>query len=792
MTSTHWVELFQNIRKNIISFIAIVIFVALGIAIFIGFSFSGNAFLCSVDSMLQHQKLCHFELYNEATITDKDLERCEKWDGIDKVEGEIEGFSELKLDHEIYNVRLNSITEDLNKLTVHKGRLPDGKNQVAVERNFAETSGIKTGDMISFTSPQEVSLLAEQDFTVTAIVDSSTYFSRTTITYGNTRRDSRPVDGVFYFNKKAFITPHYTSALLYSNKLGNTNTFSDRYDMKSDEIKSDLEKNFMKDGETITDRSAIGGVDLADAAGSIVVDLKYSLSLFFVIIAVLICYSTIERLILEQTILIGTKKALGMRKAEIRNYYMAFALIVSLVGILIGTVLGLFVIRPVMVKAIADNFVIDAFASYFDPGEYVFIVAVELFFILAAALITVHRVIGKEAIILLNNTVQRGVSTHFYERAGWFQRMSLMSKTMLNNISSDRKRCLTTLLSVIGCTALISCSLFMENSITSSIKDQFNDYYHFNDIIYLDNAEDDAESNVVNFLDKEGIGYAGVCQTAGLMSVKDEPAVYVGYYVPEDESFFDIVDMESTDAKAIKTIDGNYISRAFADEYDIDSGDQVKLQDNLGNEITAEIDDSFEYYLISNQMILSKDTYKNLTGRECKTNALLIDAESADTDSLRTKLEKVDGYASLSAYKDDSVIRVKSFTTAAIAVVVIYLVLSIIMALLVILNLLNMYVFEKKKDMIVLLINGYDRKRVKKYIFADTVLISAVGIVLGEIAGTFLGILVTKTFITAEITFSLVPNPVMCLAGMLIAGIIVFATVLISMRKIDGLKITDI
>jgi len=434
-----------------------------------------------------------------------------------------------------------------------------------------------------------------------------------------------------------------------------------------------------------------------------------------------------------------------------------------------------------------SNFMGVSSETYFSVSEFAFVVIFESVSVIAAAFIASDRVLKKNCIRLMSSSDSSNRKTHFIEKTGLFRKLSLLFQTMISNILAEKRRCLITFLSVTGSAALIGTSLFLNNALSGSISRQFTDYFLFDRVIYIDPASDGAKSEIIDILENKNIEYAEVMKTDGTVTYGDNTSGCM-FFIPADSSFFDLVKNEDSDGNIYSDINDNCISCAFADCYDMKIGDSVDITDSAGNKYTVDVDGVFSLYTVGNIMVLNKDLY----GDGYSVNALLVKTDEFTYDELIGMLDSVDGFVSLYDYRDKTFDNVKSITSSAKGVVAIYLVISVVMALLVILNLLNMYISEKKKDIIVLRINGYEQNAVNKYIYSDTVFISVLGIIAGNILGIVMGKLSAQTFISDQMTYSLKTSiPIFVLSSVISAAVVAFV-VMLSMRKMKKFKLTEI
>ena len=124
--------------------------------------------------------------------------------------------------------------------------------------------------------------------------------------------------------------------------------------------------------------------------------------------------------------------------------------------------------------------------------------------------------------------------------------------------------------------------------------------------------------------------------------------------------------------------------------------------------------------------------------------------------------------------------------------VIVYFVLAIVLSFMVSLSVLNMFVNEKKRELITMMINAYSPGKVKLYIFLDTAFITAVGIIIGLIFGGFLGLKSVCAFESDVVSFiHMIPVSAVVISAAAVA-LIMFVLSMIVQRKIGKYKLSDI
>ena len=120
------------------------------------------------------------------------------------------------------------------------------------------------------------------------------------------------------------------------------------------------------------------------------------------------------------------------------------------------------------------------------------------------------------------------------------------------------------------------------------------------------------------------------------------------------------------------------------------------------------------------------------------------------------------------------------------------LALAVLMAMVVLLNLNVMFIEEKKRELIVLMINGFSVKDAKRYIYNDSIVLTAIGIVCGLILGCIMGSITVGSVEPSTATFVKDVDWVAVAAGIAGSAILAFVMSAIAMRRIPKFKLTDI
>lgn len=176
MKKTQWTALFADIRKTIISFISIALFVALGIGVFLGIKWNEPAIAETSKQYYNKHSYHDLLLTFPYGVTEDDLAAVKELEGVADAEGSYSAHGQAYVGEERYVLVIQSLTERIDIADILEGTRPSAKNEIGIEQMFADATGLKVGDKLTIdTSNDGNSYLYESEFTITAIVEHPSY-----------------------------------------------------------------------------------------------------------------------------------------------------------------------------------------------------------------------------------------------------------------------------------------------------------------------------------------------------------------------------------------------------------------------------------------------------------------------------------------------------------------------------------------------------------------------------------------------------------------------------------------
>ncbi len=459
----------------------------------------------------------------------------------------------------------------------------------------------------------------------------------------------------------------------------------------------------------------------------------------FFAVAVLVSLISMNRMVEEERGEIGALKSLGFGNGRIIAKYIVFSFSATVVGGCAGAALGL-TILPSMISGI--------YGILFDVPD--FYLGLNLFSTIIGFLITVICVCGTSVFTawkelrskpseLLRPKAPKSGRRVLLERIGFiWKHMNFSQKVTVRNLFRYKKRVVVTVGGIAGCTALMLCGFGLRDSIMDIAKEQGDGIYLYDATVYV-NEDEDGEPVKFEF-DEISECY----HTKMISGSVDDLAVSL--FVAEDtESLSEINFMADvvTGEELIPETGKVIITEKMSAMTGYGTGDTIVITDADNKEYSFPVSGVAVNY-VGHYVYVDAYTFESVGG-EFSPNVYFLKIEKdADKDELTKKLLSDENVLSVS-YKSDLMDNVKNMLNSLNSVVLILIVLAALLAFVVLYNLSNININERKREIATLKVLGFHDTEVDAYITKETVILTAFGIALGLIFGYFLTNAVVST-----------------------------------------------
>ena len=172
MKRTQFKDALRNIKKQIVSFLSIVVIAALGVTMFLGIDFSASAIFQNSSSFYNEKNYRDIELVSTLLLSEGDLETIRSTDGVRDVEGIFLTSAKASVNDARMNIEVVSLTERINQPILQEGHLPETETECAIEQKLADALGLHTGDSVAITDAagNAAQYLTEREYIVSGII----------------------------------------------------------------------------------------------------------------------------------------------------------------------------------------------------------------------------------------------------------------------------------------------------------------------------------------------------------------------------------------------------------------------------------------------------------------------------------------------------------------------------------------------------------------------------------------------------------------------------------------------
>ena len=514
----------------------------------------------------------------------------------------------------------------------------------------------------------------------------------------------------------------------------------------------------------------------------------YCFALMFVIIGILVCFSSIYIIIDEQKELVGTEKSMGFFNRTIRVKYLIYGISSVVVGILLGIVLEL-VLQFIFQKSIGDMYIFGTPDTYFSLAPALFIITTNVLVAIIATHMACRKLLKFSAVQLMNGeTGNVGKKKKSKSKT----KKNLYSKLIIRNIITAKERVAISIVIIAGSCFVVGIGFSLKYANKDMINRQL--YYVQNyDISVSYSASKDGEKidELVSFMGDNGIDSAKIATVSTMYNVRGNQD-YLRVIVAEPDTFdnfYNIIDFKSGKRISLAN-DGAIIQSRFSEVNSVRNGDLIRVYDTKFNEYTIKVDGVFTNYA-GKDMLMTPDYYRNVFGKSATQSTLLIKLNGTDGAGIIEKIQKDIPEASISTPQQT----LNNYRTTFLIydlIIMIMTFLAIVLSLFVLSNITNIFVNGKKNELIIMRINGFSTSQSIGYLIRENALTIILSLIIAVVAGIFLNRFVIGLFETDATMLVRSFNPKAWLIAIVFELVFTLIIDFISFRKVKTFKVTDI
>lgn len=710
----------KNFRRELLSttsrLVSVIIIAAVAVLMFV--ALSGNTYNAERIANGYFESQNAADLWVTGVGFDRaDLRKVSKIDGIKDVQPRNTIDAE-SCDFENITLSLYAVPNDINinvPLIVEGTALKNSRD-IMISDEFAKANGLSPGDFY------EMKITATGDvlkLNVCALVKSPECMHHVN---GTNLMPNLASYGFGYISED--VVAHITGKNCYNQICL---TVSDGADLEK--IKTDLSNNLgTKVVNILALEDNINAYELLELTDSIKT-IVFVFPMIFFAVAALIMFSTMSRLIENTRQTIGTFKALGYNDGQIMCYYLLYAVLVVLLGYIIG-VLPARALSGVVLSALFGNVDMPPHEILYSPGSLVISFVITFLVCIGTAYFAAKGALSETPAECMRPKPPKKSRKTLLERipAIW-SKLGFNTKYIFRNIMRNKSKMAICIIGITGCMTLVLTALGINDSVNSFIDRTESKLQKYDLMVTLNSTVTEAQYKHLGYLPKVNATQYEMTLGAKLYSQSQLETVY--FKVAEDRLSLKLLDINGPEIYDMPA-DGVILSDDTAKDLNVEPGDEIKVKFTGDNRYYSMRVDSIIRGV--DGAYVSKSCW-NALGKPFIPNTAYLKTD--DLESVRNRAEDFD----FTAGTEDKAAVMNSLrgqVNATVSIVYLLILFGGILAFVVLYNLGIMSFFEQIRSLATLQVLGFYDKETKRLLLTENVVFTAVGVVFGVPLGKVL------------------------------------------------------
>ena len=481
------------------------------------------------------------------------------------------------------------------------------------------------------------------------------------------------------------------------------------------------------------DRSANAGYVTFENDTGIVDAIANAFPIFFVLIAALVCTTTMTRMVNDERTLIGTMKAMGYGSGAIMSKYLLYSGSSALLGCLGGYYLGTTAIPRIIWVAYNIAYHYTDLKYYFNPMMHALCLAVSVpGTLLVTWLVCRRELTGRPAELIRPKAPAGGKRIALEYIKPLWSRMSFLSKVTVRNAFRYRSRVIMMLLGIGGCTALMVAGFGVKDSIADISAYQYEEITLYDLEVTLD-AEKISPREAETQWASQALRWAFARKETVSVSRDGGEEKSARIVAAKKGDLQGIVSLHTDSRELPFPGEGEAVlTEKLADRVKARPGDAVQLRLDDGTSMTVTVSGVCKNYLGS-FVYIDADTLPAFR----ENTALVCLRDGTEADYLAASIRSAEGveYVSETARERETIEQ----SMASLDLLVLMLVVcSGILAFITLYNLTNINIMERTREIATVKVLGFLPKETAAYILRENLMLSTMGAALGMGLGKLL------------------------------------------------------
>ena len=511
---------------------------------------------------------------------------------------------------------------------------------------------------------------------------------------------------------------------------------------KLDDAKKELEDLEMPEW-MVTDREELPEyTDYGDNADRLR-NIGQVFPVIFFLVAALISLTTMTRMVEEQRTQIGTLKALGYKKSAIAAKYICYAFFATLLGSVLGMLIGEKIIPYIIITAygIMYHNVANTISIDYQPGFALIASAASVVCTVGATLFASGKELQETPASLMRPPAPKEGKRVLLERFTFiWKHLSFSWKSTIRNLFRYKKRLIMTVFGIAGSMGLMLVGFGLQDSISDIAAIQYRELQHYDGMVIEDSdaTEEEHEELFEYMKENEQIAHCNRVQMTKISAPKGSSNISIYLFVPESLSEFakDVTLKNRITGETYELTDeGAAISEKTASLLGLKVGDMIPLKKG-DKEYKVRVAVITENYM-SHYLYMTPRVYEQTFGEKPEYENIVFTMQEDCKDDLEmagTQILANPGALSIS-YTSSLASQVDRMLSTLDAVILVLIVSAGMLAFVVLYNLNNINITERQRELATLKVLGFYDGEVSQYVLRENVILTVLGIMFGAVFG---------------------------------------------------------
>ena len=511
---------------------------------------------------------------------------------------------------------------------------------------------------------------------------------------------------------------------------------------KLDDAKKELE-DLEKPEWMVTDREDLPEyTDYGDNADRLR-NIGQVFPVIFFLVAALISLTTMTRMVEEQRTQIGTLKALGYKKSAIAAKYICYAFFATLLGSVLGMLIGEKIIPYIIITAygIMYHNVANTISIDYQPGFALIASAASVVCTVGATLFASGKELQETPASLMRPPAPKEGKRVLLERFTFiWKHLSFSWKSTIRNLFRYKKRLIMTVFGIAGSMGLMLVGFGLQDSISDIAAIQYRELQHYDGMVIEDSdATEEEHAELFEYMkENEQIAHCNRVQMTKISAPKGSSSVSIYLFVPESLSEFarDVTLKNRITGETYELTDeGAAISEKTASLLGLKVGDMIPLKKG-DKEYKVRVAVITENYM-SHYLYMTPRVYEQTFGEKPEYENIVFTMQEDCKDDLEmagTRILAYPGALSIS-YTSSLASQVDRMLSTLDAVILVLIVSAGMLAFVVLYNLNNINITERQRELATLKVLGFYDGEVSQYVLRENVILTVLGIMFGAVFG---------------------------------------------------------